>query len=110
MITTYGDHAAGFQAQSGGGGKGGAAISFVGGLLPTVAVGVGGPARDVYITNGAQVTTYGPDAPGVLMQSIGVFNLPNVSAGPPRQAAQPLGPMLQPASANIWDTLGLGPR
>ena len=45
LITSYGDHAAGVQAQSigGGGGKGGAAVSFnAGSVIPTVSVAVGG--------------------------------------------------------------------
>ena len=79
LITSYGDHAAGLQAQSigGGGGKGGAAFTFVGGLLPTAAVaiggrgGSGGPAADVSVGNSGQITTYGSDAAGVLIQSIG---------------------------------------
>ena len=79
LITTYGDHAAGIQAQSigGGGGKGGAAVTFAAGLLPVAAVSIGGSGGgggsggQVGVTNAAQVTTYGADAHGVLIQSIG---------------------------------------
>ncbi|MCW8085269.1 autotransporter outer membrane beta-barrel domain-containing protein [Sabulicella glaciei] len=79
LITSYGSHAAGVQAQSigGGGGKGGAAFTFNVGVLPTAAVAVGGrgggggPAGDVSLTNSGQITTYGSDAPGVFLQSIG---------------------------------------
>ncbi|WP_155888872.1 autotransporter outer membrane beta-barrel domain-containing protein [Inquilinus limosus] len=79
LITTYGDHAAGIQAQSigGGGGKGGSAVSFQAGVLPLASVSVGGSgggggaAGDVSVGNTAQVTTYGADAHGVLIQSIG---------------------------------------
>jgi hypothetical protein len=79
LITSRGDHAAGIQAQSigGGGGKGGAAFTFAAGLLPTAAVSVGGrggsggPAGNVFVSNGGQVTTYGADATGILIQSIG---------------------------------------
>ena len=79
LITSYGDHAAGVQAQSigGGGGKGGAAFTFATASfrLQSVAVGGrgggGGPAGDVSVTNNGQITTYGADATGVLIQSIG---------------------------------------
>ncbi|MDR6293941.1 hypothetical protein E9232_006495 [Inquilinus ginsengisoli] len=79
LITSRGDHAAGIQAQSigGGGGKGGAAFTFAAGLLPTAAVSVGGrggsggPAGNVFVSNSGQVTTYGADATGILIQSIG---------------------------------------
>lgn len=79
LITSYGDHAAGIQAQSigGGGGKGGAAFTFTAGLLPTAAVAVGGrggsggPGGNVFVKNTGQVTTYGADATGILIQSIG---------------------------------------
>src|SRR5207237_6300124 len=39
------------------------------------------------------------------MQVIGVFNLPNVSAGPPRHAPHPLGPSRHPASASTSSML-----
>jgi len=79
LVTTYGDHAAGFQVQSigGGGGKGGSAFSFIAGALPLAAVsiggrgGSGGPADRAFVTNGGQITTYGPNAAGVIIQSIG---------------------------------------
>ena len=79
LVTTYGDHASGLEAQSigGGGGKGGSAFSFNVGVLPTAAVSVGGrggsggPANAASITNKGQVTTYGADATGVQVQSIG---------------------------------------
>src|SRR5438045_3072706 len=42
----------------------------------------------------------------VLMQLIGAFNRPNVSLGPPRQAAHDGGPILAPAerktSSSVW--------
>src|SRR5215212_1271388 len=71
LITSYGDHAAGVQAQSigGGGGKGGAAVVFnVGSGIPTTSVAVGGqgggggPGGNVSVINKGQVTTYGADA------------------------------------------------
>ena len=80
LITSYGDHAAGVQAQSigGGGGKGGAAVAFnVGSVIPTASVAVGGQGGDggaggnVSVTNKGQVTTYGADAYGVNIHSIG---------------------------------------
>jgi uncharacterized protein YhjY with autotransporter beta-barrel domain len=79
LVTTYGDHASGIQAQSigGGGGKGGTAFSFIAGALPLAAVsiggrgGSGGPADRAFVTNNGQITTYGPNAAGVLIQSIG---------------------------------------
>jgi uncharacterized protein YhjY with autotransporter beta-barrel domain len=79
LVTTYGDHAAGIQVQSigGGGGKGGSAFSFIAGALPLAAVsiggrgGSGGPADRAFVTNGGQITTYGPNAAGVIIQSIG---------------------------------------
>ena len=80
LITSYGDHAAGIQAQSigGGGGKGGAAVVFnVGSVIPTTSVAVGGrgggggAAGNVSVTNTGQVTTYGADAYGVDIHSIG---------------------------------------
>ena len=79
LITTYGDHAHGLEAQSigGGGGKGGSAFAFTVGVLPTASIAVGGaggsggPAGDVKVDNGAQITTYGADAFGVVLQSIG---------------------------------------
>ena len=80
LITSYGDHAAGVQAQSigGGGGKGGAAVAFnVGSVIPTASVAVGGqgggggPGGNVSVTNAGQVTTYGADAYGVNIHSIG---------------------------------------
>ncbi|WP_159993685.1 autotransporter outer membrane beta-barrel domain-containing protein [Roseomonas sp. 18066] len=79
LVTTYGDHAAGIQAQSigGGGGKGGSALSFNGGIVPVASVAVGGggggggPGNRAFVTNGGQITTYGPNAAGVLIQSIG---------------------------------------
>ena len=82
LVTTYGDHAVGLQAQSvgGGGGNGGVAISTIGGIVPTAAVAVGGrgggggPADKVTITNSGQVTTYGPDAYGLQAQSVGGGN------------------------------------
>ena len=79
LITTYGDHAAGLQAQSigGGGGKAGSALSFITTVGPSASVSVGGrggsggAAGEVQAVNTGQITTYGADAPGVLMQSIG---------------------------------------
>jgi hypothetical protein len=80
LITSYGDHAAGIQAQSigGGGGKGGAAVVFnVGSGIPTTSVAVGGqgggggPGGNVSVINKGQVTTYGADAYGVDIHSIG---------------------------------------
>ena len=80
LITSYGDHAAGVQAQSigGGGGKGGAAVAFnVGSVIPTASVAVGGQGGDggaggnVSVINKGQVTTYGADAYGVNIHSIG---------------------------------------
>ena len=80
LITTYGDHAAAVQAQSigGGGGKGGSAVSFnVGSVIPTASVAVGGRGGDggaggnVSVINKGQVTTYGADAYGVDIHSIG---------------------------------------
>ncbi|MGK9167461.1 hypothetical protein KXR53_14245 [Inquilinus limosus] len=79
LVTTYGDHAAGIQAQSigGGGGKGGAGVSGIASLVPTASIAIGGrgggggPGGDLTVTNTAQVTTYGADAPGVLIQSVG---------------------------------------
>jgi hypothetical protein len=79
LITTWGDHASGVQAQSigGGGGKGGAATTFNVGIVAAASVAVGGrgggggPASDVSVTNAGQVATYGADATGVLIQSIG---------------------------------------
>lgn len=80
IVTSYGDHAAGLQAQSvgGGGGKGGAAVSFLGGsVVPTASVAIGGnggqgaTAANATINNTGQVTTFGSDAYGVLAQSIG---------------------------------------
>ncbi len=78
LITTDGDHAAGLQAQSiGGGGKGGSATSFLAGILPTTSVAVGGrgggggPAGNATIVNTGQIATYGADAHGVLIQSVG---------------------------------------
>ncbi len=80
LITSYGDHAGGVQAQSigGGGGKGGAAVAFnVGSVIPTVSVavggqgGVGGTGGNVSVTNKGQITTYGADAYGVNIHSIG---------------------------------------
>ena len=79
LITTYGDHAVGVEAQSigGGGGDGGSAFSFTAGIVPLASVSVGGrgggggPAGNVSITNQGQITTYGADAPGLLAQSIG---------------------------------------
>ena len=80
LITSYGDHAAGVQAQSigGGGGKGGAAVAFnVGSVIPTASVAVGGrgggggPGGNVSVINKGQVTTYGADAYGVNIHSIG---------------------------------------
>lgn len=79
LVTSYGDHAAGLQAQSvgGGGGKGGSAVSFGAGVVPTASVaiggrgGSGGPAANATVTNSGQVTTYGSDAYAVVAQSIG---------------------------------------
>ena len=79
LVTTYGDHAAGIKAQSigGGGGNGGNGTAFNGGafLSSSVALGGrgggGGPAGSVSLTNTGQISTYGPDAEGVLLQSIG---------------------------------------
>jgi len=79
LVTTYGDHAAGIKAQSigGGGGNGGNATAFtVGGPMSSaVAIGgqggSGGQAGAVSLTNTGQISTYGSDAEGVLLQSIG---------------------------------------
>ncbi|WP_199555045.1 autotransporter outer membrane beta-barrel domain-containing protein [Sandaracinobacteroides hominis] len=79
LIGSYGDHAAGIQAQSigGGGGKGGAATIFGLGPVPSVSVavggngGVGGVGGDVSIVNSGGVSTFGADAIGLKAQSIG---------------------------------------
>ncbi|MET0745371.1 MAG: hypothetical protein ABWY78_18515, partial [Microvirga sp.] len=80
LITSYGDHAVGVQAQSigGGGGKGGSAVSLnVGSVIPTASVAVGGrggdggTGGDASVTNTGQITTYGADAYGVNIHSIG---------------------------------------
>jgi hypothetical protein len=79
LVSTSGGHATGVQAQSigGGGGTGGAAISFLANGLPAAAVSVGGrggsggPGGNVTVANTDQVTTYGPDSYGVLAQSVG---------------------------------------
>nr|WP_310522879.1 hypothetical protein [Polymorphobacter sp.] len=81
IVTTYGSMGTGIQGQSvgGGGGDGGAAISNIIGIVPTAAVslggrgGSGGTGGDVIVNNTAngQVTTYGSNASGVLVQSIG---------------------------------------
>ena len=80
LITSYGDHAAGVQAQSigGGGGKGGAAVALnFGSVIPTASVAVGGQGGDggaggnVSVINKGQVTTYGADAYGVNIHSVG---------------------------------------
>ena len=79
LVTTYGDHAAGIMAQSigGGGGKGGSATAFNVGVLPLASIAVGGrgggggPADPAFITSSGQVTTYGPDAYGLIAQSVG---------------------------------------
>ncbi len=79
LVTTYGDHAGGLQAQSigGGGGKGGSAFSFIAGIVPVASIAVGGQggsggaAGDVTVSNTAQITTYGADSFGVALQSVG---------------------------------------
>ena len=79
LIGSYGDHAAGIQAQSigGGGGKGGAATIFGLDPVPSVSVsvggdgGIGGVGGDVSILNAGGVTTFGADAIGLKAQSIG---------------------------------------
>ncbi|QXQ08222.1 hypothetical protein KX816_09770 [Sphingosinicellaceae bacterium] len=80
LVGTYGDHAAGIEAQSigGGGGKGGSATSFSLTLaVPAVAIAVGGRggsggvAGNATIINSGEVTTFGPDAYGLKAQSIG---------------------------------------
>ncbi len=79
LITSYGDHAAGIQAQSigGGGGKGARRSPLPPTPFRSAAVAVGGrggsggPAGNVAVSNTGQVTTYGADATGVLIQSIG---------------------------------------
>jgi hypothetical protein len=79
LVTTYGDHAAGIKAQSigGGGGNGGNATTFnafaflSGALAIGGRGGGGGPAGPVSLTNTGQISTYGSDAEGVLLQSIG---------------------------------------
>lgn len=79
VITTYGDHAVGIDAQSvgGGGGKGGSAFSLgVSEVLSTsVSIGggggSGGPGGAVSISNMNQVLTFGSNAPGLKVQSIG---------------------------------------
>ncbi len=79
VVTTFGDHAAGIEAQSlgGGGGKGGSVTNFSSNVAPTAAISVGGRGGSggdggmVRITNAGQVATYGTDSPGVVLQSIG---------------------------------------
>ncbi|MEM8571996.1 MAG: autotransporter outer membrane beta-barrel domain-containing protein [Pseudomonadota bacterium] len=79
IVTTYGDHAVGLDAQSvgGGGGKGGSAFSLTVGesIAAAVAIGgkggAGGPGGDAVITNSGQVVTYGPNAPGIKSKSVG---------------------------------------
>ncbi|NJC08634.1 hypothetical protein GGQ62_001632 [Polymorphobacter fuscus] len=80
LVGTYGDHAAGIEAQSigGGGGKGGAATSFnVTLAVPAVAIavggkgGIGGVAGNATIDNTGEVSTFGADAYGLKAQSIG---------------------------------------
>ncbi len=79
LIATYGDHAAGILAQSigGGGGKGGMAFTFNEGVVPAASVsvggkgGIGGVAGTAAIVNSGGVTTFGSDANGVKVQSIG---------------------------------------
>ena len=79
LVTSFGDHAPGIEAQSigGGGGKGGSVTNFSSNPAPTAAVSVGGrggsggDGGEATITNSGQVSTYGTDAPGVALQSIG---------------------------------------
>ncbi len=79
LVTTYGDHATGIEAQSigGGGGKGGAALSLSAGPVASVGVAIGGrgggggAAGAAAITNRFQVATFGPDAFGLKAQSVG---------------------------------------
>jgi uncharacterized protein YhjY with autotransporter beta-barrel domain len=79
LITSYGDHAGGLQAQSigGGGGKGGAAVSFDVAAVPATSVaiggkgGSGGPADNATVSSSGQVTTYGHNAYGIVAQSVG---------------------------------------
>lgn len=79
VITTYGDHATGIDAQSvgGGGGKGGSAFSLgvSEGLSTSVSIGggggSGGPGGAVSIDNLDQVLTFGSNAPGLKVQSVG---------------------------------------
>jgi uncharacterized protein with beta-barrel porin domain len=79
LVTTYGDHAYGIEAQSigGGGGNGGSATAFtIGGPMASAVAlggrgGDGGAAGAVSLTNTGQVSTYGPNSGAVLLQSIG---------------------------------------
>ncbi|SFV17196.1 Uncharacterized conserved protein, contains a C-terminal beta-barrel porin domain [Methylobacterium sp. 174MFSha1.1] len=79
LIATSGDHAAGLAAQSvgGGGGKGGAGVALSGSLVVSTSValggngGSGGTGGAVGLSNTGQIITYGADAPGVVLQSIG---------------------------------------
>ena len=79
LVTTWGDNAAGLQAQSvgGGGGNGGVGVAKIGGIVPTTAVSVGGTGATggtadlAKVTNEGQVSTYGSDSVGLKAQSIG---------------------------------------
>ncbi|USG61967.1 autotransporter outer membrane beta-barrel domain-containing protein [Sneathiella marina] len=78
-ISTAGDHAYGFLAQSigGGGGNGGHAISASGALAVDASVGLGGTgtgggdASSVTATNTGDITTHGDFGYGLLAQSLG---------------------------------------
>lgn len=78
LVTTYGDHANGIQGQSvgGGGGDGGTALVFVGGVgSSAVAIGgsggTGGTGQVAAISSSGQVSTMGPDSIGMQAQSVG---------------------------------------
>lgn len=80
VVTTYGDHAVGLEAQSigGGGGKGGTAITTgVSAAFVATSVSLGGSGGSggtggvAEIDNSSQVVTYGPDATAIKSSSIG---------------------------------------
>lgn len=78
-IETLGQDSLGILAQSvgGGGGNGGAAISVAAGVALTVSLSIGGTGGsggyggNISLTNAGQIATYGPDAIGIVAQSIG---------------------------------------
>lgn len=78
VITTFGTHSGGLQAQSvgGGGGNGGAAIALAAGVQVSTAVAVGGDGGGggdgsyATATNTQQISTYGANSYGMKAQSI----------------------------------------